>query len=86
MTLTTHQHCQISLRCATDHVRDKALVSRRVQDGEVLLFRLKIRTAYLHCFTLISLLLICIKSPREVPEENTKMIHFKTKTAVLVMP
>ena len=65
--MSTHQHCEVRLRRPTDHVGHKALMSRRVQDGEVLLLCLKVRPAYLHRLPLVPLLLVGVQSPGQVP-------------------
>ena len=62
-----HQHGQVRLRRASDHVGDEALVSWGIQDGKVLFFCLKVGAAHLHRLPLVPLLLVCVQSPGEVP-------------------
>jgi hypothetical protein len=49
----SHQHSEVCLRCPTYHIGNKALVSRSIQNGEMLSLRLKVRSAHFHCFPLL---------------------------------
>lgn len=72
MTLWTHQHSQVSLRRSSDHIGHKAFVAWRVQDGKVLFLSFKVRSAHLHSLPLVSLLLVSVQSPGEVPGRQRK--------------
>lgn len=69
-SMLTHQHSQIGLRSSTYHVGDKAFVAWCIQNGKVLFLGLEVCTSNLHSFPFVSLFLICVKSPGEVPENK----------------
>lgn len=79
ISLRPHQDSQVSLRRSADHVGDEALVSGGVQDGEMFLLRLKVSSPNLHRLPLVSLLLVCVQSPRQVPTPS-KSYCVSTKT------
>jgi hypothetical protein len=63
----THQHANVGLRGAADHVGHEALVSRGVNDRKVLLLRGEVCLAVLHSLALGALLVVGVHGPREVP-------------------
>lgn len=73
----SHQDCQVGLWRAADHVRDEALVSGRIQDGEMFFLGLKVGPPDLHCLALVPLLLVGVQSPRQVPapSESARSFH-----------
>ena len=88
----TYEDSQISLRGSADHVGNKGLVAGRIQDGEVLLLRLEEGSAHLHCLALLSLLIIRVHAPRQVPasvgydeRKNSNMVDLRKVYASLVL-
>lgn len=79
ISLQPHQDSQVSLRRSANHVGDEAFVSGGVQDGEMFLLGLKVSSPNLHRFPLVSLLLVCVQSPRQVPTPS-KSYCTSTKT------
>lgn len=86
------QDSQVGLRCSSDHVGDKAFVSRGVQDGEMFLLCLKVSSPHLYRLPFVPLLLVCVQSPWQVPARmftnliTVKQPRKKKKSAGFSLP
>lgn len=77
--VASHQDCKVSLWRSANHVGDEALVSGRIEDGEMFLLSLKVRSANLHRLPLVSLLLVCVQSPGQVPVTSMSIQEMSNK-------
>ena len=66
----THQYGQVSLRRAPNHVGYEAFVAWGIQNGKVLFLCLKVCSAHLHSLALVSLLLVGVEGPGQVPRRG----------------
>ena len=67
---------EVCLTGAPDHVGHEGLVAGRVQDREVLLVCLEVRSAHLHRLALIPLLLVGVHAPGQVPGLSVLLLGF----------
>ena len=79
----SHQDCKVGLWRSTNHVGDEALVSGRIQDGEMFFLSFKVSSPDLHRLPLVPLLLVCVQSPRQVPATSMFIYQFSLLTTVL---
>lgn len=79
----SHQNRQVGLWRSTDHVGDEALVTGGVQDGEMFFLSLKVSSPDLDRLPLVSLLLVCVQSPRQVPATSMFIYSFMFHKTVL---
>mmetsp|Transcript_36018 Transcript_36018/g.41746 ORF Transcript_36018/g.41746 Transcript_36018/m.41746 type:complete len:335 (-) Transcript_36018:403-1407(-) len=70
-----HQHTDIGLTRAHDHVRDVILVPRRVQDRVPLHFRVEMGTSHLHRFTLGAFFFVGVHDERQKPRFAVQILR-----------